>query len=212
MTSPVIHARSSVRRCGGNYEEHMALHQALDSSKVAFCDARHRVVYHHMEGVEYLASIFSESEESRINMLAVGVQHLREDMGGRIATAEDWCNEIDVTLVPARVEHDVSEAKVAVVARYGGQAADYTEIFNWLEYPKRWASEDLAGIFSHHSFGCFGAEELFGYETKLSSGKKVPTRYICETWITRLYGRVPQLAEWCQAIRHRAWMNIGYIV
>lgn len=210
MTSPIIHARSSVKRLGGDIDLHMSLHQMLDSSKVAFCDARHRVVYHHMEGVEYLSKTLGKSEEERIHLLTVGVQHIREDMGGRLVTAQDWIEQIDSETMPRVLSLDYSFGAKAVLERYGGVIEDYEPVIEWLSYPAKWVDHKKAGIFSHHSFGCFAAERNFGAEVLLNNGRRVPTRYICETWINGVYGYVPSLSRWCESLRLCSWMNWMY--
>lgn len=46
MAKPIVHARSSARRFGGQPEDYLAIHDLLDSSKAVFPDNRHRALTH----------------------------------------------------------------------------------------------------------------------------------------------------------------------
>lgn len=46
MAKPIIHARSSARRYGGEPEDYLPIHDLMDSSKAAFPDNRHRALTH----------------------------------------------------------------------------------------------------------------------------------------------------------------------
>lgn len=46
MSKPIIHARSSARRFGGEPEDYLPIHDLMDSSKAVFPDNRHRALTH----------------------------------------------------------------------------------------------------------------------------------------------------------------------
>lgn len=46
MAHPLTHAKSSARRFGGEPEDYLAIHDFMDSSKIAFPDNRHRALTH----------------------------------------------------------------------------------------------------------------------------------------------------------------------
>jgi len=43
---PHLHARLSVKKHGGKLEDYLAIHEFIDSSKVAVADVRHRAMLH----------------------------------------------------------------------------------------------------------------------------------------------------------------------
>jgi hypothetical protein len=46
MAKPIIHARSSANKFGGEPEDYLEIHDLMDSSKAAFPDNRHRALTH----------------------------------------------------------------------------------------------------------------------------------------------------------------------
>lgn len=211
MTSPIIHARSSVRRLGGDIERHALIHQALDDSKIAYCDARHRAVFHHVEGLDYIVDRFCTDEGDRLHLQTVGIQHLREDMGGAIPSACEWAELLDLRKCPKIIENAFIKASDWVVKRYGGEPTEYRDVFDWLTEPNEWSDIESCGLFRHHSYACFDLERHFGKEILCkSTSKQIPTRYIGENWIRAAYGVVPTLADWCAALPLKSWMNKGY--
>lgn len=212
MTSPIIHARNSLKRIPeGTERDHFIIHQAIDSSKIAFCDARHRAVFHHVEGVEYLVDRLHVSPDIYIDMTAraVGEQHVREDLGGKLAGASDWLTVLDATKTPKPISYD--RGLETIIKKYGGNEDDYSSILCWLTNIYGCSLNQNAGLFRHHCFGCFDAEEFFGAEyTLYNSKRKIPTRYLVETWLYGTYGFVPTLKDWCSALPLRSWMNKTY--
>ena len=57
---PIIHSKSSAKHFGGDWEDYIAIHNWLDSSKVHVADCRHRHTHHHDSGVERAVERFGE--------------------------------------------------------------------------------------------------------------------------------------------------------
>ena len=102
MASELHHARSSVRRWGGQLEDYLPIHSWFDQSKESFADPRHRALRHHAEGIALMETIFRlaldlhDADGAIVKTIPtrwVGEQHVLEDLG-RIPTAADWLREI----------------------------------------------------------------------------------------------------------------------
>lgn len=102
---PLIHAKSSARKYGGKWEDYIEIHNFMDSSKGAISDNRHRALTHNswfiapggpLEmafGVEVI-----NSEGKSISVRDIGEQHIVEDFGGYIPTAQDYLQAMEYQL------------------------------------------------------------------------------------------------------------------
>ena len=69
--------------------------------------------------------------------------------------------------------------------RWGGEVDDYLEIHRWFD-----ASKELHGDFRHralrhHTHGIFECERIFGVTITLSTGKRIPSRWVAEQHVDR---------------------------
>jgi len=98
MAHPFEHARSSVRKFGGQPEDYLVIHNWFDESKAFLADFRHRALRHHAEGIFLAERIFGVCVVNRdgavVPIRYIGEQHVREDLG-RIPTAQDWLIRIN---------------------------------------------------------------------------------------------------------------------
>jgi hypothetical protein len=98
MTAPCFHAESSARVFGGKPEDYLDIHSWFDASKAAYPDIRHRALRHHAFGIAECVEKFGEflynSAGTKVAIRYIGEQHIIEDCGGRIPTAEDWLKTI----------------------------------------------------------------------------------------------------------------------
>jgi hypothetical protein len=90
---PFIHAMSSAKKLGGQWEEYVDIHDFLDSSKSHIADHRHRAIFHHSLGCFIVEQLFGKM---RINSVGkhysprdLAEQHIIEDLG-TIPTVQDW--------------------------------------------------------------------------------------------------------------------------
>ena len=116
MSHPWQHAISSARKFGGKPEDYIAIHNWFDATKSYFCDARHRALRHHSEGIFECERVFGltikNSDGKVIPVRPVAEQHIREDCGNIIPCAADWlrnmklCNWMNRSYrEPSGVEH-----------------------------------------------------------------------------------------------------------
>ena len=97
MANPIDHARSSAKKFGGTFDEYLAIHEFMDSTKSGHSDNRHRMFTHNSwfistEGplVKVFGREFINSAGRRVLVHEVGQQHCLEDFGGYIPTMQDW--------------------------------------------------------------------------------------------------------------------------
>jgi hypothetical protein len=97
---PYIHALSSVKKYGGKPEDYIEIHNFLDSSKGAIPDNRHRALTH----TSWFLSVVLERvfgvtitnfDGKVVSVRDIGEQHILEDYGGFIPTAQDFLQEIE---------------------------------------------------------------------------------------------------------------------
>jgi len=104
MSKPMIHARSSVRKWGGQPEDYMPIHNLMDSSKGTIADSRHRALTHNTWFIGPdgpLEKIFgyeiTNSDGRKVSVRDIGEQHVLEDFGNRfIPSAQDYLQEIEM--------------------------------------------------------------------------------------------------------------------
>lgn len=98
MAHPWQHAESSARKYGGKPEDYLAIHAWFDGSKAHMANFRHRALRHHAFGIFEAESLFGmtivNSQGRRIPVRFIGEQHVREDCGGVIPSAQDWLRGI----------------------------------------------------------------------------------------------------------------------
>jgi len=92
------HAVSSAKRLGGTPEAHFVVHEFLDDTKRCYADFRHRALRHHAEGIflaeRVLGVTIDNGEGKALPVRVIAEQHVREDLGGWIPTAQDWLRHI----------------------------------------------------------------------------------------------------------------------
>ena len=98
MAHPWHHAVSSARKYGGKPEDYLEIHSWFDASKSQFADFRHRALRHHAFGIFEAETVFGttivNSDGKTVPVRFIGEQHVREDCGGVIPSAQDWLRKI----------------------------------------------------------------------------------------------------------------------
>jgi hypothetical protein len=98
MAHPWHHAVSSARKYGGKPEDYLDIHSWFDASKSQFSDFRHRALRHHAFGIFEAERVFGttivNSDGRTVPVRFIGEQHVREDCGGVIPSAQDWLRKI----------------------------------------------------------------------------------------------------------------------
>lgn len=99
MSHPMIHAKSSAKKFGGEPEDYLPVHEWFDQSKEMMPDMRHRALRHHAAGIFEAERIFGDnfinSEGKVVYTRYVGEQHVIEDLGF-IPTLEDWFENMEL--------------------------------------------------------------------------------------------------------------------
>lgn len=100
MAKPHIHAESSAKKFGGKMEDYLEIHVLMDSSKSAICDNRHRALTHNAWFIGHvLEKIFgysiTNSDGKTVSVRDIGEQHVAEDYGGFIPSAQDFLQEVE---------------------------------------------------------------------------------------------------------------------
>lgn len=90
---PYYHAKSSAAKHGGKWEDYIAIHDFMDSSKAHLSDWRHRAIFHSTLGCFIVEKVFGtilvNSEGKSVCTRDIAEQHCIEDLG-IIPSVEQW--------------------------------------------------------------------------------------------------------------------------
>ncbi|NDF17110.1 MAG: hypothetical protein EB079_03965 [Verrucomicrobia bacterium] len=101
MANAFIHAKSSVKKFGGQIDDYLSIHIKMDCSKAYISDNRHRALTHHSFWIhEAMIPIFGytikNSDGVEVSVKDICEQHLLEDFSMRfIPTAQDYIENLD---------------------------------------------------------------------------------------------------------------------
>lgn len=172
---PLQHAQISQKTHGGKWEEYIALHNFLDSSKATCAHFKHRFMLHHIEGVELGVKIFGQdlvnSANQTIGIRRVLTEHLIEDVG-RIVAVEDWARD----LLPRKadsfyqflakkreqIENNLISGEKELFDTFKLSPEDRISIIDFLHFPLIKSTHPAALLVSHNSFAIFLAEQTLG--------------------------------------------------
>ena len=104
MAHPLLHAKSSVKKWGGQEKDYIHIHNWFDETKAWIGHSKHRLFRHHSEGIFQCERIFGEyftnSDGKIVYTRYVGEQHVREDCFGKIPSAKEWIDNINNSTPP----------------------------------------------------------------------------------------------------------------
>lgn len=93
---------------------------------------------------------------------------------------------------------------------FGGEPEEFMELHCWMDETKEHMADFRHRALRHHSQGVFEGERVFGNTITLSTGKKIPVRYVLEQHILEdCAGKIPTIADWLSCIRPESWMARG---
>jgi hypothetical protein len=131
MAKPWVHAQSSARRFGGKPEDYIEIHEFLDSSKSAIADNRHRALTHNSWFIYFIPErVFgrhiTNTDGREVAVRSICEQHVEEDFGGFIPTAQDWIQAMDYQAwmsngranTPPSMERIERDKRVEMVVRF----------------------------------------------------------------------------------------------
>lgn len=123
MSHPYFHAKSSVRKFGGEIEDYLPIHNWFDQTKAYVADARHRMLLHNSFGIFLCEQVFGvvytrPSDGKEIPTRLIGEQHVLEDYGGKIPTLADCLDSMEIkewmwsNAVPISKGRDIPKSKI----------------------------------------------------------------------------------------------------
>ncbi|MCB0607535.1 MAG: hypothetical protein KDD12_07460 [Lewinella sp.] len=93
------HSRLSVRKFGGVEQDYFNIHKFFDSSKLFYYHVKHRLLLHNLYGVELATRKFGDfivnADGTIILVRDIAVEHLKEDLSGKVPGLNDWLMEND---------------------------------------------------------------------------------------------------------------------
>lgn len=99
MGTPLLHARSSVKKYGGEIKDYIAIHRWFDSTKGNMPIFKHRAILHNSFGMLLAEQVFGDyitnSEGKMIEVRQIAYDHIYEDCGF-VPTVEDWLKHLQV--------------------------------------------------------------------------------------------------------------------
>jgi hypothetical protein len=220
---PLQHAQISRKTYGGYWQDYIALHSFLDSSKAACAHFKHRFLLHHTEGIELGARIYGgkvvNSENTAIETRQILTEHLIEDVG-RIVSVEDWARD----LLPnkndsfykflekkrASIESDCIQGENELLAAFNLSKDDATAVKEFLRFPLATSEHPAALLVSHNSFAIFLAEQIFGHafaRNTDSQNQLVAVREVFERVIFLRMKAVYSPAEIVARTASQEWMR-----
>ena len=100
--------------------------------------------------------------------------------------------------------HSVSSAK-----KWGGEPDDYYPVHSWFDCTKEHFADPRHRAIRHHSQEIGWAIEHFGSTITISTGKKIPVRWIGEQHCLEDFGRIPTMADFLRCMTTERWMVKG---
>jgi|ERR1035437_4011304 hypothetical protein len=98
--------------------------------------------------------------------------------------------------------HAISSAR-----KWGGEPDEYVPIHEWFDESKSHLADFRHRALRHHTEGIYMCQTIFGETLTLSTGRKVPVRWIAEAHVKEDLGRIPTMADWFRKIKPEAWMS-----
>lgn len=192
---PYRHAMSSAARFGGTWQDYLAVHEFIDSTKACCADARHRMILHSVDLGSALAKIaFPE----RLDTDLLIRQHVIEDLGCARTLAEwlERCRRPKLPrLHPDAVPVDVDRIIAEEIAAVGEAAGNWVRnVCALLTLPMTLAPdfgpESLCIL--ANSFGPQLVRRLIGPPTEIG-GICFDPALCAERIIFRLYRSIPPM-------------------
>ena len=91
--------------------------------------------------------------------------------------------------------------------KWGGEVEDYLAIHSWFDATKLILPDFRHRALRHHSEGIFLCEAIFGPTITISTGRKIPTRWVGEQHVQEDLGKIPTAQDWLECIKPEPWMN-----
>jgi hypothetical protein len=97
MGTPLLHAKSSVRKYGGEINDYIKIHKWFDSTKGNLPMFKHRAILHNSFGMLLAEQVFGDyvtnSDGKMVEVRQIAYDHIFEDCG-MVPTLEDWLKHL----------------------------------------------------------------------------------------------------------------------
>lgn len=97
MGTPLLHAKSSVKKYGGSINDYIHIHRWFDSTKGHMPNFKHRAILHNSFGMLLAEQVFGDyvtnSEGKMVEVRQIAYDHIYEDCG-KVPTVEDWLQNL----------------------------------------------------------------------------------------------------------------------
>lgn len=101
MAKPYVHAEGSIKRYGGELEDYLAIHEIMDSSKLAYPSNAHRALTHNSWFAKaIIPRIFGlyiiNKAGRKVSTEQIALDHIQEDFGGLyVPSVQDYLEHIN---------------------------------------------------------------------------------------------------------------------
>ena len=194
---PYQHARSSARGARP-WQDDLALHEFMDSTKAACADRRHRVVLHHVDlGAEIARAVFPDRQD----VDGLVRSHVTEDLG-HAASLADWFEFCDPDALPRPAPHRIADGPDGLVRRIMPRLSAAAHpaahaVCAFLFRPCAFLSyqPERALPLLMNAVGPLIVRRAFGPPVEAGDGAVVDHGWIAEAAIFTAFGRIPDLGE-----------------
>ena len=214
---PFHHAKSSASRHGVPWEDHLPIHEFLDSTKFSCADLRHRIVLHSVDlGAALAVRAFSTRDPDVVTDIVRS--HVREDMGDEM-TLSQWmkfCNLMKLPKTKAGLSREDALTSLEDSAGRSAQKQKLTDtsqtkaVMDVLALPLRIAPEWKAYVLPIlcNSAGLGIVKSVVGSSTKIDGiSRKAAVHDPCltaEIMIYDIYRGIPDLRRLVDAVDPKA--------
>jgi hypothetical protein len=88
------HSLLSQKKFGGKADDYYAVHKFMDSSKFFYHHAKHRLLLHHLLGIEWAimacGDLIENADGKKVLVRDIAAEHCKEDLSGVVPTLSDW--------------------------------------------------------------------------------------------------------------------------
>lgn len=147
------HSLLSVKKFGGEPKDYYHIHKFMDSSKFFYHHAKHRLLLHHLLGIEWAimacGDYIQNGDGKTILVRDIAAEHCKEDLSGVVPTLGDW-----LKILPEGFAEELSFPDLSAVPELEA-----------LILQPFWRTGLQASLFITCSdFGIHLAQECLGYE------------------------------------------------
>ena len=151
------HSRLSVRKFGGEEWDYYPIHKFIDSSKLFYYNARHRLLLHNLYGIEIAVRKFGDVIENSDGIIIlvrdIAAEHCKEDLSGKVPSLSDWLSRGNEEIMDKVIIPDFEDK----------------ELENFVLYPMIKSNLKSSLLITFSNFGVYLAKELLG----IKSAKKL---------------------------------------